>query len=112
LLAAIKPGGPSAGPPPTNLTLKPSWDSERRELSYDGVVCKKYRQQARNQECILQVFEEAGWPSRIDDPLPGGHADPLQRLANAIRGLNANSAIRFERDGTTEGILWKPKATC
>jgi hypothetical protein len=102
-------GQVAAVPPPTIPALKPHWDADRRELSYGGTVCKKYRQGAPNQTPILDVFEESDWPSRIDDPLPGGHDNPQQRLADAIRGLNTNSAILFERDGTTEGILWKPK---
>ena len=103
-VAAIQAPSP---PPP-----KPRWDAERRELYFGGALCKKFRQPAKNQEPILQSFEEEGWPSRIDDPLPGDpEADTRQRLADAVRALNAkNAAILFELDGTSEGILWSPKA--
>jgi hypothetical protein len=89
----------------------PHWDGERRELRFNGAVCKTYRQPAPHQERILQEFEDLAWPSKIEDPLPGGCDNASERLTNAIRGLNNNPAILFERDGTTEGILWRPKPT-
>ncbi len=97
--------GPAEGP----LKLKPRWDKARRELSWGEEVCKRFRQPAKNQTLILDAFEEEGWPSRIDDPLPGdSEIDTRQRLANAVRALNANPCIQFELDGTSQGILWKP----
>jgi hypothetical protein len=106
--AAAKP--PVEQPPAAPSADRPRWDSQRRELHFRGQVVKRYRQPAKNQERILQEFQEAEWPDRIDDPLPGDSNDPHQRLADAIRGLNDNDAIRFERDGTGEGILWRAKA--
>jgi hypothetical protein len=59
---------------------------------------------------ILRVFEEEGWPPRIDDPLDRApDRDPQQRLHDAVRRLNGNQSrcrIRFSRDGTGQGILW------
>jgi len=49
---------------------RPYWDAERRELMVARVVVKRYRRPAVNQEVVLAVFEEEGWPERIDDPLP------------------------------------------
>jgi hypothetical protein len=89
---------------------KPSWDGDRRELRYGGKVAKRFRQGARNQVVILASFEELGWPPRIDDPLPGrAGAVARQRLADAVRRLNQNGdGIRFELDGSGEGIIWSP----
>jgi hypothetical protein len=88
--------------------IKPRWDKERRELLLDGAVCKKFRQPAPNQTRILVTFEECGWPSRIDDPIPqDSNVDRRDRLADTVRGLNKGcKGIRFELDGTTEGIIW------
>lgn len=100
---------PAAPPKPTAGSDTPVWDRDRRELSFKGKVVKRFRQPAPNQQPILDAFQEEGWPPRIDDPLPvtrGG--DRRQRLADAVRGLNAMDFIRFELDGTTEGVLWKP----
>jgi len=89
----------------------PCWDSERRELRFHGRICKRFRQPAPNQTRVLDAFQEAGWPAKIDDPIPPqGDLDHRQRLADAVRGLNKNHGIRFELDGTGEGILWRPAA--
>lgn len=88
---------------------KPSWDSERRELLFRGVVCKRFRQPAPNQCRVLDAFEESGWPPCIDDPIPpSADVDRRQRLADTVRQLNKNNGmIQFEMAGTTEGVIWK-----
>src|SRR6185295_3672059 len=45
--------------------LKPRWDATRRELSMAGLLVKRFRVPARNQETILSVFEEEGWAEHI-----------------------------------------------
>jgi len=88
----------------------PKWNVERRELTVSGTVVKRFRWPAPNQEMILSVFSEEGWPSRIEDPLPQGKGlDPKRRLGDTIKCLNRNqnvNLIRFRGDGTGEGILW------
>lgn len=88
---------------------KPHYDDQRRELSYRGKVVKALRQKAENQEAVLRAFEEDGWPSRIDDPLPWKQGvDAKHRLSLTIQGLNRSlKVIRFSTDGTGEGILWE-----
>ena len=106
--------GPWAGSPDTpgrqGNSLIPVWDSNTRELFFGGQLVKCFRTPAANQELILTVFEEEGWPKRMDDPLTGssGH-DPKQRLHDAVNRLNRNqmnSLVRFFRDGTGQGICW------
>ena len=46
------------------------WDPERRELHVAGLIVKRFKWPAVNQEAILTAFAEEGWPPRIDDPLP------------------------------------------
>ncbi len=98
--------------PDCDEPAKPRWDTEHRELSFGGKLCKKFRQPAENQTRLLDAFEESGWPTSIDDPIPPSRSgDQRQRLADTVRGLNKNSngMIRFELDGTGESVIWKPK---
>jgi len=92
----------------------PRWDSQRRELSWAGVVLKRFRSRAENQGLILSAFEEEGWPGRVDDPLPPvASSDGSSRLRDAIRRLNEGHSlpvVRFAGDGTGTGICWHHSA--
>jgi hypothetical protein len=88
---------------------RPQWDSERREFSFRGDILKQFRSPAPNQERVLAAFEEEGWPTRIDDPLPP-HADQdsKRRLRDTIATLNrGQKAIRFLADGLGQGVRWE-----
>jgi hypothetical protein len=90
----------------------PNWDSDRRELAWGGIVVKRFRLPAANQEVILSAFQEDGWPARIDDPLPqDSFHSPPERLREAVRGLNraqSQPLLRFGTDGTGRGVTWGP----
>ncbi len=91
-------------------TAVPKWDQIRRELSLDGVVVKRFRQPAKNQEIILATFEDDGWPAHIDNPLAGVNGHKAEdRLHGAIQRLNHQTVrlIRFFRDGHGEGVFWE-----
>lgn len=89
----------------------PQWDSKTRELRMNGQVVKRFVWPATNQEAVLCVFEEEGWPRRIDDPLsPLPEQDPKRRLADTIKCLNrkqVNKLIHFRGDGSGEGVIWE-----
>ena len=74
-------------------------------------LVKQFKWTAENQEAILCVFEEEGWPARIDDPLPPqAEQDSKRRLSDTIKCLNrkqANPILHFRGDGTGEGIIWE-----
>ena len=71
---------------PGNVFSAPRWDPNRRELWLDGLLVKRFRQPSPNQEKILSVFQEEGWPSSIDDPLPLDFGqNPKRRLNQTIR---------------------------
>ncbi len=93
------------------LTGLPKWDSDRRELSLDGVILKHFRRAAPNQERLLQAFEEDGWPHEIDDPLPRTNGVlPGERLRETIKRLNRSVAprlIRFGGDGSGQRVVWR-----
>jgi len=49
-------------------------------------LLKWHRAPAASQEAILAVFQEDGWPPRIDDPLGRGDGhDPRERLREAVK---------------------------
>lgn len=87
----------------------PIWDTLRRELRLGAVVVKRFKWPASNQEQILRAFQEEGWPSQIDDPLPpDSKICPKRRLHDTIKCLNrrrVNQAIKFRGDGTGQGVL-------
>jgi hypothetical protein len=94
----------------TALALKPRWDSTLRELSLDGLVVKRFRVPALNQEMILSAFQEDNWSECIDDPLPvKGDIDPRTRLHDAINRLNrcqTNPLLCFHGNGSGTGVRW------
>jgi hypothetical protein len=91
--------------------LVPEWDPIRHELRVGGRLVKQFRLPSPNQETILTVFQEEGWPARIDDPLPQTpDVDSKERLHNTIRALNRHQRhrlLRIRGDGTGEGVMWE-----
>lgn len=100
----------SESAPPSLVAATPRWDPNRRELWLDGMLVKRFRQPAPNQEKILSAFQEEGWPPSIDDPLSQNpEQNPKRRLNQTIRNLNRfhqTSLIRFGGDGTGECVMW------
>lgn len=94
-----------------NGDVKPVWDRERQELRVEDVLVKAFKLPSPNQETVINAFDEEGWPTRIDDPLPPrGDVDPKRRLHDTIKSLNRNQKhrmLRFTGDGTGEGIRWE-----
>ena len=89
----------------------PRWDPRQQKLFLDGVLVKKFRSRAPNQEIILAAFQEEAWCRRIDDPLPPvPEQDSRRRLSDTIKYLNRNQTnelIRFHGDGTGKGVYWE-----
>ena len=98
-------------PVPSSEPSEPVWDKELRELRVGDQLVKRFRVPAPNQELVLTVFQEDGWPLRIDDPLPPRHdIDPKRRLHDTVNCLNRNQRnplIQFSGDGKGEGLRWK-----
>lgn len=93
-----------------NSHPRPTYDRDRRELRLEETVVKRFRRPSTNQERVLRVFEEEGWPRRIDDPIPPVYElNPKQRLRDTIKALNRNQTnklLHFSGDGSGEGIRW------
>ncbi len=109
-------GGPQVSicqlSPADELTERPKWDEQRRQLRVGRALVKEFKLPSPNQETVLMAFEEEGWPPRIDDPLPPvAQLDPRRRLHDTIKALNRkqkHGLIRFRGDGSGEGIRWEP----
>jgi hypothetical protein len=95
----------------SDQSLVIDWDPEVRKLLLNGRLVKRFKWPAINQEAVLNAFQEEGWPSRIDDPLPPQpDQDSKRRLSDTIKCLNrkqTNPLIHFRGDGTGEGVVWE-----
>ncbi len=91
--------------------VTPEWDQERRDLRLGSVVVKRFRVPAANQQIILSVFQEEGWPPQVDDPLSGvAEHDPKQRLHDTIKALNHHQdhcLMQFFGVGAGRMVGWK-----
>jgi hypothetical protein len=91
--------------------LIPRWDRDRQEFRLGEVLIKRFQVPAPDQEVILAVFQEEGWPVRIDNPLPSHpEVDLKPRLARAIDALNRNQRnplVRFLGEGSGEAVRWE-----
>lgn len=97
---------------------KPRWDGETRQLTYRGKVVREVKRpkQAYNIVTILEAFEAAGWPPRIDDPHGRKPSDDTRRRdMENLNKLILVPIIRFECDGNGTGFVWQslrvPRAT-
>ncbi|MGA2030971.1 MAG: hypothetical protein ABSG68_01840 [Thermoguttaceae bacterium] len=101
----------SAGGTAAERSAVPSWDGDRKVLHVDGQLVKQFKVPSPNQEAILTAFEEEGWPSAIDDPLPPQpDQEEKRRLRATIQSLNAHHKKRllhFRGDGSGERVLWE-----
>ena len=88
---------------------RPHWDRRHRVLTLGPVTIKKFRHPARNQERLLNAFEEHGWPEQIDDPGPRPESLTGVRLNDTIRQLNRHQQtplLRFGSNGKANGVRW------
>jgi hypothetical protein len=93
------------------FTEVPVWDALSRELRFLGQTVKCFHQPAPDQELVLAAFQEQGWVTRIDDPLPPRHArNAKKRLWTTIKSLNRHQIhhlLHFGGDGTGTGVRWR-----
>jgi hypothetical protein len=113
-VAPVSMAGPRAEqlpPAPSPTKASPVWEPCRSELRVGSYLVKRFRCPAPNQQAILEAFERAGWPSRVDDPLPpAAEQCPKRRLHDAIKCLNrrqVHAVLRFFGDGSGKGVLWE-----
>jgi hypothetical protein len=102
----------------TGSPAKPVWNKEMRELSWDGVLVRKYKKHpAHNQVRVLDAFQAAGWAATIENPFHvpknldvTNFTIELKKLNDTVRSLNngmAKKLIRFESNGANR-CQWRP----
>ncbi len=90
---------------------KPHWDARTGKLTFANQLIKQYKKRTDNQCLVLSAFEEEGWPSYIDDPIPPkDEMDPKQRLRQTVAQLKrchiTPGLIRFETVNSGQGVAW------
>ena len=93
------------------LPATPRYHPDLKELWFQGVLVKRFKVPAQNQELILSAFEEEGWPPHLDDPLPPlDGIEPKRRLHDAVGKLNRNQhrrLLHFRGAGDGRGLRWE-----
>jgi hypothetical protein len=83
----------------------PEWSRTERQLCFRGVVLRDFStKQAKNQEAILDQFQEKGWPPAVQTSLSG---DARKQAIKELNEKMVPSAITFHRDGTEKGVGWE-----
>jgi hypothetical protein len=101
---ALAIASPSPGP-------MPRWDRDRQELSFGPTVVRRFKIPSLDAETILAALEEAHWPARLDDPLPGDDG-PKWRLQRAIDDLNRHqrpALVCFQVDASGRCVTWEAR---
>lgn len=88
----------------------PVWHPDLNELKLNGQTIRSVasRANASNVVAILEAFQSAGWPSKID--FPREFRGDVDRQGQIVKSLNRGlQSIKFERDGSGQGIRWRPQ---
>jgi hypothetical protein len=104
---AFRPSGPFGAP-----VAVPQWNGQLRQLQLRGELVKAFTSPADEQEAILQVFQEQGWPKSIDNPLSRKKTKKVRhkQLENIVRRLNGNQRsrrLRFHVCDKGRKIWWE-----
>ncbi|SRR5579884_4018611 len=87
----------------------PRWCARAGTLSWRGTILRRVRIDAVYLRCLLDAFEQQGWPEWIANPLP--HQPGMsrkQRLRQTLENLNRGMhlpGIRFHAD--KGGVRWQ-----
>lgn len=91
--------------------LRPRWNSGTRELWLGDWLVKRLIKTSENQQIVLDVFEEMGWPRQIDDPLPpkpfSVHAERVRETCRRLNKAQIHALMHFRASPSREIILWE-----
>lgn len=82
---------------------RPEWNPNRGQLLFGGKVIRKVRlmEEPSRVQVILEAFEAAGWPERIDRPTG------VKNLSEELRTLNSGlKRIKFHAQAGSTAISW------
>ncbi len=82
----------------------PVWDKTQRQLRLGQEVIRNYsKRKAKNQERLLDKFQEAGWDTIVEAPFDGR---ALKEAIDAFNDTVKPNTIRLRGDGTGKGVSW------
>gem|GEM_PF-742390 len=86
----------------------PEWNPDSRELRFGGMVVRTIRSKFVGHRivAILEAFQNAGWPKRVD--APEGFDDQIRRESIASLNERLDPKLRFLADGSG-GICWEER---
>ncbi|MDA0808491.1 MAG: hypothetical protein O2983_09030 [Planctomycetota bacterium] len=91
--------------------LRPRWDSGTRELWLGDWLLKRLIKSSENQQIVLDVFEEMGWPVQIEDPIPPKpffvHAERVRETCRRLNKAQIHPLMHFRASPSREVILWE-----
>lgn len=102
----MPPSIPPAVAIASHAPYPPVWEADKRTLKFGGFE-KRYKQPAANQVPLLEAFQAAGWPARIQVPPSLSTQRPSDLASNLNKSLGNDSPIVFFADGTGEGVRWE-----
>ncbi len=90
---------------------RPRYDSVHRKLFLGDEELRQFFRKAENQMPILEAFEAAGWPPRIENPLSRAKKlEPERRLSDAVKALNKRQKrkrVHFWVEKGTQDVCWE-----
>src|SRR6266542_4195986 len=93
----------------------PCWNHNPGELSFRGLLVKRFQNVASNQRTILDEFQRRDWSSQIVDPLPpDGGINRKHRLHDTIKNLNRGHLqhlMRFHGADGGQAVGWRGVVT-
>ena len=83
----------------------PVWHPDRGELRLGNRLIRSVRmtRNPTNVRLIIEAFEAAGWPARIENPLSYGEDELYETLRNLNRDLKL---IQFRAQEDGEAVVW------
>lgn len=105
-------GRPYDKPYQMNASRVPTWDRTWHTLFWREQVVKRFQKVAPNQEAVLQLFHDHGWPTHVNAALL--HISGLAAkgwLRDTIRNLNRSVRpwLRFHLEGSGSRIRWEAR---
>ncbi len=94
-----------------HMAERPIWNARLGELWWHASLIKRFREDAANQRCVLDGFQDGGWMRVNENPLPAHRGlNRKRQLKYTIRDLNRGqhpTQVRFHGNGRGD-VQWDP----
>jgi hypothetical protein len=94
-------------------SIGPEWNESTKELTHMGKAVLQIRQQAKNEEPIIQAFHDVDWAKLIDNPLPyDNRKERVEHAREGVKKLNrrlrrAGSILHFFISACGDKLGWE-----